>query len=405
MCEPPVCESLEPRTVLSAVVNSLGTLVINGSSGPDSIRIEPGQSAFNGTVIVRGVPGVPDGTLFVGVSGVSVDLKSGADTFSVIGAPRPAVGVGMNIRVLGGFGGDNMYGTTASPAGEMDFRGGSGNDHLAGGLGNDRLEGGKGNDSIYGLEGNDTLRGQQDDDRISGGPGDDTLLGGDGVDVVWGCGGTDVVNGGKGPDVLWGGAGQDQCFGEGGADRFNCADAEAMDFVAGDANYHASFTQTPSRVLLPMTFWEWVAVGESTQTGTIDSRVVNATAALADTVFASAGLRRLISGELAGLTVLQRSQLLEELQSITFAFRQSIVAAPTLFTDQRFDRLFDDLDAVAVNAPASVEGLLGLHFQVLRTQLANHGVPGLVRSMVANAADTAGFLTGFEVVLNCLDDF
>ncbi len=392
--------------MLSAVVNSAGTLVIIGSSGPDIIRIEPGQQTFfNGNVIVRGVPDVPDGTQFTGVTRVSVDLRSGGDSFAVIGAPLPAGGSGMNIRVLGGFGQDNIFGTEVFPAGDRDFRGGSGNDYVSGGLGNDRLEGGKGNDDVIGKQGNDTIRGQQDDDRVTGGLGDDTVLGGDGVDQVWGDAGVDNVNGGKGPDTLWGGAGQDLCFGEGGADRFNCADGEAMDFVVGDANYHASFTQTPSRVLMPTTFWERLAVAESEFSGTIDSRIVDATAALADAVFASAGLRRLIPGELAGLTGLERTQLFQELEGVTSAFRLSIAASTSHFTTQRLNQLFDDLDIVAINAPTSVEGLLGLHFQVLRTQLASHGVPALVRRLVPNRAETTAFLTGFEVVLNCLDDF
>lgn len=401
----PMCEPLEARTVLSAVVDSAGTLVIIGTAAREVVRIERGETTLIGGVVVRGVPGVPDGTMFTGVSRVSVDLRSGSDSFSAQGALLSASGGWMNVRVLGGFGNDTLYATTDPQAGDMDFRGGSGSDYLEGGRGNDRLEGGKGNDSLVGVQGNDTLRGQQGNDSIRSGPGDDTLLGGEGVDVMWGGGGVDVVNGGKGPDVLWGGAGQDLCYGEGGADRFNCADAEAMDFVVGDGNYHASFTQTPSRVLLPMTFWEWMAVGESPLSGNIDSRVVDAATALADAAFSSAGLRRLIPGELAGLTNSQRTLLLENLQAVTFAFRQSIVATPNLFTTQRFEQLFDDLDGVAVNAPASIEGLLGLHFEVLRTQLTSRGFPALVRRMLPNAPDTTGFLTGFEAVLNCVDDF
>ncbi len=399
----PVCEPLEARTVLSAVVNSLGVLVITGSPDGDSIRIEPQQVFAGGAVIVFGVPGVPDGTSFNGVARVIVDLRSGADSFSVIGVPRPAFGDGMNIRVLGGNGNDIMYGTAAFPAGEMDFRGGNGVDSLVGGLGNDRLDGGKGDDVLIGLEGDDTLRGTKGADFLVGGLGDDTLIGGDGADQLWGHNGADTLNGGKGPDALWGGAGIDQCFGEGGADRFNCADSEAADFVAGDANYHASFALTPSRVLLPETFWERLASGDSGAFGALPSWIVTATDSLADAYAGNAGSRRLIPVQLANITVTQRGLVLENLLAVTTPFRQSIVADPTLYTTERLEQLFDDLEAVAI--PSAVRGIFLQNFGNMRVRFRLRFMPELVRGMPPNVSETAGFLTGLEAVLNSLDDF
>jgi hypothetical protein len=116
-----------------------------------------------------------------------------------------------------------------SRVGQVEFRGGNGNDTFInfarnlpvrafGGRGNDYLEGYQGNDVLVGGQGDDEIRGYGGQDVIRGGKGNDTLYGMDGHDTLKGQSGADVLYGGDGDDTLYGGAGRDELFGNDGND-------------------------------------------------------------------------------------------------------------------------------------------------------------------------------------------
>ena len=181
-------ESLERRQMLAADVDIDGVLVITGSEKADKIVITAGVE--NGTVILKGVPGVPKNTVKYGVNAIVVDARGGNDD----------IRIGSNIRDTGG----TLIGVTVNA-----------------GNGNDRVEGGDGDDDINGGLGNDKIRGRSGDDEISGGGGNDDCRGDAGLDVVFGDAGRDVLRGGDDDDSLSGGSDRDTLFGDRGDDSLD----------------------------------------------------------------------------------------------------------------------------------------------------------------------------------------
>src|SRR3954462_8261326 len=155
------------------------TLYINGTQGPDAFQI--GLGADPNTLLVDtgngAAPLAFDRSTF---SAISVDLKSGDDTFSVA-TTRGDISADQ-LTVHGGFGNDTIAG-------------GQGSDVLFGAAGDDTITGGDGDDLIFGQAGNDTVDGQR---------GTDTEILASGEDVaVWLPGeGSDIINGGRGQDAL-----------------------------------------------------------------------------------------------------------------------------------------------------------------------------------------------------------
>lgn len=88
--------------------------------------------------------------------------------------------------------------------GEIEFRGGDGDDTIHGGYLNDQIWGGAGNDTIYGSRGNDRIWAEDGDDFVSGGRGNDRIIGGDGDDELHGFAGNDVIFGDAGRDTIYG---------------------------------------------------------------------------------------------------------------------------------------------------------------------------------------------------------
>jgi hypothetical protein len=145
---------------------------------PDVIRLtDPGAATM---ATAPGLLDVPPGDCTgagpvdcpaLAVTGVSVDLGDGNDTFSA-GDGVPAA------TVAGGGGSDTLDG---GPAGDT-LRGNGGADTLRGGDGPDRLVGGPGADAFDGGAGDDTI--DADDgvaETITCGPGADTVLADRGV--------------------------------------------------------------------------------------------------------------------------------------------------------------------------------------------------------------------------------
>ncbi|HYW57020.1 MAG TPA: calcium-binding protein [Polaromonas sp.] len=107
---------------------------------------------------------------------------SGPDTLSGRGGNDTIDGLGSADNIYGGSGNDYLLG-------------GPGNDNLLGEAGDDVLDGGVDNDSIYGGAGNDTLRGDQGSDFLVGGAGNDLLDGGVGRNTY-------LLQRGDGQDVI-----------------------------------------------------------------------------------------------------------------------------------------------------------------------------------------------------------
>lgn len=164
----PRIETLGDRS-LPSVALADGLLSVEGTSGPDEIRV---RLVSPGTLLVT-VDSTGESQQFplASVSGILAHALGGRDRV-VIGAKLlvPA-------EVQGGGGGDTILG------------GGSG-DLLLGGNGNDHVQGRGGADRIFGEVGNDYLLGQGGNDTIDGGPGTDLLAGGGGSNTL--TNGTDV---------------------------------------------------------------------------------------------------------------------------------------------------------------------------------------------------------------------
>ncbi len=205
-------EHLEQRKLLSAELTGNGNLEIQGTSGDDAIIIEAGDT--DGTVVLFGVDGVDDGTVFEGVRRIRMTLGAGNDTVDFIGSFINDRGRVMTTRILAGSGDDIVRGGDAKDR----ILGQDGNDELHGGARSDLIRGGAGGDTLYGNGGDDRLRGGKGDDIADGGAGDDRVEGHQGSDTLRGGKGNDHVRGGAGDDVLRGGDGDDRLEGHGGMD-------------------------------------------------------------------------------------------------------------------------------------------------------------------------------------------
>lgn len=134
---------------------------------------------------------------------------------------------GINERLVGTPGNNNINGWNVPIDNTADYSGatrdlfilglsgddritsGGGSDLLSGGYGNDVLFGQAGSDVLVGLSGTDALYGQLGDDRLHGGAGTDLLVGDTGNDSLFGQQGADRLSGFSGADQLWGGFGAD----------------------------------------------------------------------------------------------------------------------------------------------------------------------------------------------------
>ena len=186
---PHLClESLESRVLLDAsFAPGIGALTLEASDDSDRIMIVAGVQ--DGDVIVRGIEGVDNGTIFSGVNQITIISKSGNDLVKVgpgiVDTSAQLIGVSINT----GEGNNRVFG-------------GDGDDTITSGSGNDKIHGGDGNDDIDAGDGNDQIRGGDGDDSISGGSGNDNIHGGGGNDDIDAGDGDDDVHGGNGNDMI-----------------------------------------------------------------------------------------------------------------------------------------------------------------------------------------------------------
>ena len=164
-----------PASIVSAQVNSRGTLLVEGTGGPNTISFT-----------------LDEGDLVVVVDNV----ESRFDLAQV------------NEISVSAFGGDDTVVNETHIA--MTVSAGPGDDYIVGGSGDDILLGQSGEDSLFGRDGQDELDGGIGTDFLSGGNGDDQLLavGSNGLDVMFGGAGDDrlrdgiEMSGGLGDDDL-----------------------------------------------------------------------------------------------------------------------------------------------------------------------------------------------------------
>lgn len=384
-----LCETLEPRLALSAVVIN-DTLVITGSPQGDTITIAPGST--NGVAILTGVPDVPNGTEFTGFERVRVDLKSGDDTFIQTGTLTNAVGFACDLTILGGNGQDTI--SIAQDNAVTQVRGGNANDTINGGPASDLLKGGRGRDTIFGNAGHDQIHGQLGKDVLIGGTGNDQLFGGPQADELWGNAGLDILNGGTQRDILWGGGDLDQLLGGPHRDRFNGAPGEAIDFGPGDENFSNLFNPTRAYGVLPhATFWNRAAEGELSNNGRLDLDTQTAINAMADGVADSSDSLDVFFGTWLTFGEPARQSFNNALVVVTSLFSPDIVANPLLFTQQALINLRNDLNAAALaNNPA-----LAADYSAFVDELTDNLSPGLIaaiQDLSANDPATHGVLFG-----------
>jgi chitodextrinase len=222
---PAACDGATTANTDTIVVNgasgSVETLVIDQSGG----AFAPGATAETGTpeiemtitlgdatdsIVVDGSSG-PD-TITIGSTGIG--LNGDTDRDVVITTPLPSQitvrghGGPNTISALGGSGTGTAYAGKAilyaGPSGDT-ITGGLGNDELYGGSGNDVITGREGADAIDGAGGNDNLNGNDGADQITGGTGADSFAAGAGDDVMHADDGQadTAINGAQGNDTVY----------------------------------------------------------------------------------------------------------------------------------------------------------------------------------------------------------
>ena len=235
-------ETLENRTLLTAVLSPAGVLTENGLPG-----------AANDTILVSNA--------IVGTTpAIRVQHVNHGEN-QLFPASR------VNLIVLNGFAGNDQLRLAPDVAKNAVINGHDGNDLLVGGKGHDRLFGGNGTDTMHGMNGNDLLDGGLGADNMFGGLGVDTatyatrvatvivtidgiandgqvgegdnvrldvenLIGGRASDSLTGSAAANRIFGGLGNDRIIGGAGADSLFGQDGNDIFFARDG-IKDLVDG----------------------------------------------------------------------------------------------------------------------------------------------------------------------------
>jgi len=173
---------------------ALDTAVAARRSGQVSFTTnDPRASVYN--FAIEGTVVTPEAAAGQAGSTLVVNGTSGDDTI-VVSGKSSAIAVTINGRA--------MSGSPFAGVGKIVVNAGDGDDrvNLSGLFLNATANGGFGNDTLIGTAGDDVLNGEAGDDSLDGGAGDDNLLGGDGNDTLTGGAGVDVFHGEAGADTL-----------------------------------------------------------------------------------------------------------------------------------------------------------------------------------------------------------
>ena len=268
------------NNVIDASAFTLGSVVLNGGDGNDTLIGTSGDDTLDGGAGIDRVRQTARGNQAFDANtnratGAGSDLWTSIEELHFIGNGNAAMTLDAsqfngNVTLDGGAGHDVLMGGSRNNvlngnAGNDMLFGGNRDDMLSGGAGNDLLEGRDGNDVLKGEAGNDTLRGGSGDDRMFGDEGRDILFGGSGQDLMNGGGGNDVlsgedghdtidggaggdaISGGSGDDVLTGGLGNDTILGGSGADVLRSGGG--ADYLSGEAG-NDRFIASGSHIIL-----------------------------------------------------------------------------------------------------------------------------------------------------------
>ncbi len=335
----PVCEALEARVLLSAELLGNGILDVKGSNDDDIVIIQ--QGATPGSVVLFGVEGVADGTVFQGVKRLRVKLRLGDDVARIDGTPLTPSGEFMPIRMLGQGGADQLEIVTA----DGTLIGGAGNDILFGGPGENRIKGLGGQDVIAGGGGNDKLLGGRGNDRIFGEGGDDIIRGAGGQDFLRGGTGRDRIFGGSGIDDIFGGRGPDTMTGGTGADLFRGEFTEWTDYGPGDEFFRDDFLTDPESITLPDSFWIDMNTVDMNEGFNLSDDVWTVVTGVQQIASEAAAEIALFDVTASGLDQAARIQLGDDIINTILAFSFSFTD-PSDITDAQVEELLDELRGV-----------------------------------------------------------
>src|SRR4051794_20747671 len=191
----------DDQTTFANVVESVTEV---GGSGNDTLQAVSGflaGDAGNDTLQDVGAGGA-----------VTMEGDAGTDVYSAKDGDTVSYGDRLTPVTVtqDGVANDGEVGENENVPGNVQLRGGAGDDSLTAGVAAVTLNGGSGNDTLTGGAGNDRLTGSNGNDTLNGGPGDDNLSGDDGNDTLNGQDGDDFLFGSWGSDALSGGAGTDR---------------------------------------------------------------------------------------------------------------------------------------------------------------------------------------------------
>jgi Ca2+-binding RTX toxin-like protein len=240
------------------------TIVVNGSTGAETVTIDLSGGQFAPGVAVEGSglseielvvdlsTGVLDRVTFtgsagddaivLGAAGANIDGDDDVDV-TLAGVELGTVNAGGGADAVSGMG-DAVTGSPSLLG--LTLNGDSGDDVISGGQGDDSISGGTGNNVLFGGDGDDTLTGGTGDDTLAGGMGGDTLTGGLGNDVFDesdSLTGTDTMAGGGGNDFLTYAARSagvtvtmDGVFDDGEAGEFDNVGADIENAIGGNGD-------------------------------------------------------------------------------------------------------------------------------------------------------------------------
>jgi Ca2+-binding RTX toxin-like protein len=183
-------QTLETRSLLSAVLTDAGVLTVTGTAGNDSIGVyinRDGKVAVAESLIPvrpadRTKPERPVPTITTfdadAVKSIVINAGDGGDFVGIADRGKRAVKVGATLN--GEAGNDKLSGSKNADT----INGGVGNDWIVGGAGDDVLNGGAGNDRILSFDrtGKDTVDGGDNDAVSDTNKGDTAVV--DATDVV-----------------------------------------------------------------------------------------------------------------------------------------------------------------------------------------------------------------------------
>jgi Ca2+-binding RTX toxin-like protein len=278
----------------------LGSVIINGGTGTDAVRLFDNSSAYAGSytisdTLVNATGSFSNGVTYGAVESVTLNAANGDNLITIASTAsgvRYAVNGDGGNDTLVGPNLDNSWTITALNGGRVGAVAFSSVENLVGGTKNDQfdirngqgvsgaIDGGDGsNNLVYttyttsvvvdlstghatgvggGVSNIQNVFGGAGDDTLTGDSGDNILAGGPGNDILSGLGGNDVLLGGTGDDTLLGGDGRDLLVGGSGADSLDGGNDDDI-LIGGELAYYNEARNTANGNALRAVMAEWTS--------------------------------------------------------------------------------------------------------------------------------------------------